>query len=505
MIGLRPDVLQRLIRLLPAPWHPPSSAALWRRKSDLSNNLFVLAAILAVSLVSGLICIIVGDFAAVRPAFAVVLPIAILMVFAFLLQPKWLVVGVLLLRAVANPLLEQTKVPGVGGLGGLTNLLIIGLAFLMASRATLRIPKVVWWTFLPFMLMQLIGLTYSPDLDRSARLVLGQLSTFAMFVLAFQLVEDEKSFDQSLKVLMVSSVFVAAYTVYAIAAGVSHYTPDAEGAAVSRYSGPFPHANILACYLVLMVGIVLLAWKQGRIFTGLTGRLACVLYLLALLVLVFITKTRGAWVALVFLFFLYGAMYERRYLVYLVIGAMLAMLVPDVRDRVLDITHGNQVVQYGRLNTFAWRVFIWQCGLSWMEPARYLTGYGGESFAFYSNTFFPQAFGGHPAAHNIFVQVLFEWGLLGFLALLWMFWNLLRSLLKSSTGDPFLAPIGCGLIAAYVLMSSSDNVLAYIVFNLYFWYAVGIILAVTVPRQVDVPSLPRRSPAVGRATVQPAL
>lgn len=425
----------------------------------------------------GLLCVLFGGMAEDRPALVVVLPVLLLTGFLFIYSRPALLAVILLLRAGTNPVFEETRLPVLGGLGGLMNLVVIVIAVLIISRDPKRVPRQAWWVFLPFVLTQSIALVYSPEPAIAARLFLGYLSMVALFLTAFFLVTDEHELDKLLKLVAWSSLPVALVTLAYIALGKTAGAVDALEEAGRRFGGPFPHANILAFYLVLAQGVIFYLWKSRRLGGGILTRTAVVAYMLLLIGLLFATKTRSAWVSLLFLFIVYGLLRERRYLLYLLLGGALAMLLPEVHERVMGIFEGNQVVQYAKLNSFAWRKLIWTDGLSWMSTARYGMGYGLESFAFHSTTFFSMAGGRSWGAHSVIVQLFFETGLMGLLAFVWVYVAAARLTLKLGREASLMKVVFLALLAANFLVSTSDNMLGYLVYNWYFWLVMGGVCA----------------------------
>lgn len=449
------------------------------------------AALLGVSMFAGLLIVFSSDFGSQRPVLLLALPMLLILGFAFVLAPKALIVGILLLRACLDPVFDLGKLPGIGGLGGMVNLTIIALAFALVVREPQRVPREAWWVWLPFMAFQLAGLGYAPDVVPALRLFLGQLATMSVFLIAFHLVHDWFSFDRALKVIVASSVPVAIYTGVNIATGTTAYVEAGIEVNIGRYSGPFPHPNILAFYLVLVMGVLLYQWKSVR--SKPSGLMSCAFigYLIVLLLLLFATKTRSAWLSAALLFFVYGLLVERKFLIYLALVPALAMLVPEVRDRILDLGQGNQVVQNARLNSFAWRKLLWGDALEWMTPSRYVFGYGAGGFVFHSITFFSFAGGRTAGAHSVLVQQFFELGIGGFVTYLWMFWKSASVIARGWARDRVMVTIFGSVVFSYLLISTSDNMLSYLTFNWYFWFLVGAVCSLVMQKAavevVDVP------------------
>ncbi|WP_377160890.1 O-antigen ligase family protein [Roseateles sp. UC29_93] len=449
---------------------------IWRDGLD-GMSLLGLAGLLAGAVAIGLMTVMVGGMASDRPALLAVLPLMLVTAFLFLYSREAFLLAVLLVRAGANPIFEETRLAAIGGLGGLLNALIIVLAGIIIARDPKRVPRVAWMVWLPFVAVQALGLLYSPDKVQALRLYLGQLSVMALFLVSFYLVKEEADLNRMLKLVTWSSVPVAVVTLIYIGLGKTAGSVDAFEASAGRYGGPFPHANILAFYLVLSVGVIFYRWKSGLAGRGVLATATVVLYLLLLIGLLFATKTRSAWISVLFIFVVYGLFRERRYLIYLVIGGMLAMLIPEVRERVVGLAEGNQVVQFAKLNSFAWRKLLWSDALSWMATSRMAFGYGAESFVFHSQTFFSMAGGRSWGAHSAVVQVFFEYGALGVAAYGWVFLSTARMLRALLPVRSLLALISLALLLSNFLVSLSDNMLSYLIYNWYFWLTMGVVCA----------------------------
>jgi len=456
-------------------------SAAWRRWRDGLEGMSAagLAGLLAGAVAVGVLTVLVGGFASEKPVMMAVLPLMLLTAFLFLYSREAFLLVVLLVRAGANPVFEETRLAAIGGLGGLLNALIIVLAGIIIARDPKRVPRIAWMVWLPFVVMQALGLVYSPDRMQAVRLYLGQLSVVALFLVSFYLVREEADLNKMLKLVTWSSVPVAVVTLIYIGLGKTAGSVDGFEAAASRYGGPFPHANILAFYLVLSVGVLFYRWKSGLAGRGLLATATVLLYMLLLIGLLFATKTRSAWISVLFIFVVYGVFRERRYLVYLVIGGMLAMLIPEVRERVTGLAEGNQVVQYAKLNSFAWRKLLWADALSWMATSRYVFGYGAESFLFHSQTFFSMAGGRSWGAHSAVVQMFFEYGAVGVASYVWVFLATARLLRPLLSVRFLLALIALALLLANFLVSLSDNMLSYLIYNWYFWLTMGAVCALS--------------------------
>jgi len=421
----------------------------------------------------GLLCALLGSTVAERPMLFVALPVLILLGFTFYIDQKALVAVIILFRAAADPIFENTRFGNFTGLGGMVNLAIIAIAFTLVLKDPKRVPRQAWWAWLPFLSLQLIGLLHAPDAYPEARQLLAQVSTFAMFVAAFYLVDDLPSMERALRLILGSSVPVMIISIGYILNGQAYSSLNGAETISERYAGPFPHPNILAFYTTLIIALNFYLIKRGANYLMSWKVLWAVLYMMILLIVLYSTKTRSAWLAAVVMFGIYGIIFERRYLIYLCLLPALAMLVPEFRDRIFDLNQGNVAVQYARLNSFAWRQLAWQDGLQWMEPIRYFFGYGNGGFFFYYPIF--NSMGGRVnfGAHNVLVQLFFDVGVFGVMTYLWMFIACFGMLRKNFRVNYMLKIFATALLFGYLIISLSDNMLGYLVYNWYFWFFIG--------------------------------
>ena len=405
------------------------------------------------------------------PAKALALPALLLLGMLLVASRMALLVGILLLRGFCDVFFDATRI-SLGatqiGLGFLVNIFVIMIALLLVIEKPQQLPKKMFLAWLPFLLICVCGVAIAPGVAEALRVLLAQLSYCAIFVCAFYIVRTPEDFKRCARIVLYSSVLPLLYALVDIAVkgGVS-------GPNGARLQATFAHPNIFAFYLTLVIAVGFYVLKSDTYKLSQGQRIGLGGYVGLLLVMLLLTQTRSAWIACGAMFLGYGLLFERRYLVYMLVAPVLALMIPEVRDRVLDLGAGNEVKLYAKLNSFAWRQYIWESGLNWMQPSRYLLGYGIDSFAFYSPTFFPLAGKTHFGAHSMYVQWLFELGALGLGACLWLFARVLWTLKGLAASDRLGAFVLVVMVLQYLIVSASDNMAAYLAFNWYFWFMLG--------------------------------
>jgi len=306
------------------------------------------------------------------------------------------------------------------------------------------------------------------------------VTSFAAFIIGSYLADDDDGADKVMKLVLWSSFVPSALSLFMWTTGFAFPSTmnfdSFEGAEANRFSGPFAHPNLLAFYCLLAIIALLYLWRSHRATNKGWVNLAAPLYLGVLIFFLLLTKTRSAWGGCALLFFLYGLLFERRFLGYLVLGLVLSTAVPSVQERIADVFQGTKYVMYAKLNSYAWRSLLWEQALAWMPVSSYPFGNGFESFRFNSTDFFVLSNRAMIGAHNVYLEVFFELGVVGLLA--WVavllvpalkIWPLLKT-------HRLLAACGLLLVVLYAVVCYSDNMLAYLVINIYFWLMIGAIV-----------------------------
>ena len=441
--------------------------------------MFLMGVLAIVAIGFGGVTVAIGELFSTRPIFYLALPIVVILAMVVVMSPQKLLIGLVVLRAILDPIFQRATLPGIGGLGGLLNFVIIGLALtLLAIERGKEMSRESWLPWIPFIVVMAIAIVRSPDRVFALRGWLSLLTYAAVYHGAFYCVKNLVEFDRLLRWLLLSAVPVFIYAIVSYLFFGASYTLEAGDGTSARLSDPLAHPNILAFYTVVMLGGWLMKVKARPKAPTLTLRhIAWSLYLLMLLAMLAGTQTRSAWFGALFLVLVYGVLVKRIYLVFIVAGAMLSLLIPDVRDRIVDLGSGNEVYTYSRLNSFAWRQYLWSSAIGVMSPLAFLVGNGGSAFYTGSIAFFPLAGGMNWAAHNVYVQLLFDTGAVGVAAYLAIFVMAIRVVWSRKT-LPRDTRIAClSLLVCFAVMSYSDNMLDYLVVNWNCWFLIGLVVA----------------------------
>jgi len=423
--------------------------------------------------IAGLATLFLSPILAKNVVFVAGIPFAAMVVLVMFLNFEWMMFLILMTRALLDPVLNLTKLKGGAGMGGLLNLFVILLVASLALRFPRRLfeGNVLAKRWAVFLAIAALSVTYSPLPVGAFKLLLNLTTYMCMALLPYLLVRDEADKRYWIKVLLAASVLPV------LLADVGMVTRHPALHGVERLKGTFTHPNILAFYLVFVIALVFYAFKARFLRLGAAAKVALGFYLVNIFVLLLATKTRSAWISCWAFFLIYGLLRERKYLFWGLLLPTLLYFSPPVQERMKDLSTGTGAIESQQLNSMAWRVRLW--GDSVPEVAkRPVLGHGLGSFEFLSPGFFSLDRKRGAPAHNIYVELLFELGVIGLVAYLAVYWHFLAMLVGRMRSHVPVVSMEATILFAYVLsymiVGYSDNMLYYLSFNWYFWFLVGL-------------------------------
>jgi putative inorganic carbon (HCO3(-)) transporter len=384
---------------------------------------------------------------------------------------------VVLTRSSLDGLFAALPLPGTDlTAGALLNLLVIGLAVVQICLARGVVPRVALIAWGPFILIYAISALYGPDRVSALRDVLVISSYACIFYLGYV-----SRFSARLVglLLLLSSIVPLLVGILSAATGEA-----------GRLQGVFGHPNVFAFFIVVVSSYMAATLVSAEIATR-QERRAIAIVLIGLAGCLVLTGTRSAWAGYAVVGLCFVALWRPRYLLVVATLPFLFLLVPGVWDRVAEIF---QPVDYDLsymvaladgsvrgdgtdiLNSYVWRQFLWQEAWGWIVSSPFF-GYGAASFVYYSNDFFPLAHDTAPGAHNDYVRLLFEAGILGFASYLWLFAVVGAHAVAGLRVNRPLAASIVAVLCAYAVVSYSDNMLNYLAVNWYLWFPAGATLA----------------------------
>ncbi len=358
-------------------------------------------------------------------ALALLIPLAIILLWLpELTLNLFFLIGVIKGWLIANiPLfhsLDITILITIALWGGIFVRFLQGQAYLTESRLRFYIP------FLLFGIIILLTSLYTPSKNYGNEKALSFLvfthSIFLAPLLILHTKENLKRFFWSLlAIIALTSTVMAFNLVHAFISG--------------QLFGYLVRLSVFGSNPIGVARIVALGIGFAAVYIIRKDKNELLIAIMVLSILIptlFSTGSRGPLVslflaALVYVFFLEQQNRQRIYslsvMLFLLLLLFLLILPESITKRFLEISGDTIVVTetgIERVSTIASRLHFWEMALeNWLSaPSRWLSGFGSGSF---SNLFVWRDFRWYP--HNIFVEILYELGILG-MSLFLLMWAL---------------------------------------------------------------------------------
>ena len=248
----------------------------------------------------------------------------------------------------------------------------------------------------------------------------------------------------------------------------------------SRATASFKTPNGLGAYLTLAVPLGL-----SLFFSKKYPWRVCFIFFIACLWSLGLTFSRGAWVGtlsgMAFVLLIKGFFHNEKFIFLISTRGFILMLI-FLAGFVFSI-HLIENSSWKRLNTAQWRLAIWQDTLKMIKDHPFL-GHGPNTFMQLFQSY-RRDVGTQPTyAHNCYLQLATENGLLGLGGFLWIIGIVFSNSLKTihqffKNNDPFLiAAMGLlGGMLAFLVHSFFDNHLFSLQLSIYLWVVIGLQMA----------------------------
>jgi putative inorganic carbon (hco3(-)) transporter len=383
-----------------------------------------------------------------------------------------LVFGVQTIRGTAGALLSPNA-------GFVLVLILAGGLYILSRRVPLlSLPGGLF--FAVVLLAGLVGIVRSHQLLLGFNEWLPLVASFVVYALVARLFKNPGAIQRLIDVLAVSFILPCLFGFFELATGRSIvYVKEP----FLRITGTFVHPNPFGLYLVLIISVFLCQSfdQQG------TRKLTALAITACAGILLIATFARFAWVGVLVVLLVVGALRYRMLLFFAPAIVVVALLLPPVTSRLADVQGGS----------FADRQQIWQTLLAeWQgatgadyNPAivtlNRLAGLGPGATIVLS----AQAYGQSIAPHDDYIRLLIEYGYVGLAAYLALLFVLIRHAYRVLRRNltPALSAAALSFLAvavAYPVMSLTDQVLTHTQDQIYFWALAGMTVAIgRMPRE----------------------
>ncbi|MDD5527473.1 MAG: O-antigen ligase family protein [Patescibacteria group bacterium] len=328
-----------------------------------------------------------------------------------------------------------------------------------------RLPLASAWIF--FLVALAASLITSVDVGLGITELLRLLSTMLIFFASFILIESNRDLADLIKVIIVSALIPSLVAVYQYFTKTGLTVPF-EGV-YNRVFGTFAHPNLLAFYLLLVLALcfVIFLVSDKKKISVLLYASAAGLFLITLA----FTYTRSAWLGLLILVIMLGITRYRKFLIIALLFLSLSYFsIEQINARVQSFANNDPS------SSIQWRLQLWQDSFGYFLQ-KPLLGYGvGTSNEIILQNRGPQA--GSPDAHNDYLRIALDAGLIGLFGFLFLIIALLSSLIKiyHRQNKPRLKTLSfvvLMLAGGFYLIGFGDNILANTALQWALWAILG--------------------------------
>ena len=225
------------------------------------------------------------------------------------------------------------------------------------------------------------------------------------------------------------------------------------------------HPNHLAAYLLTVLPFILFRFLGGN---GRGTRLFSILTIIAGVLCLILTFARGGWMGIVFSFFLYAYIIDKRFFLILL---LILIGFPLISTNTLI----NKIESFTSPDSYGQRVFAWQASVNMIKD-RPVFGHGVHTFyRLYPEYKGPKASELLSHAHNIFLDIWVECGTVGIILFILIIVNIIyrvlktdRDVLKKSPMIFYLCSCGAILLQAFI-----DTILDNAQLGSLWWFFLG--------------------------------
>ena len=363
---------------------------------------------------------------------------------------------------VLKPYFESSLGPfGFINPAGIATLIILGAGLLHIAVNKVSILDVpASRPYLAFLAISFLSLLVSPGRLVGISDWIRLVSIFVIYILISDLFDTEEKINKLFQAILISVIVPSAVGFYQFLAG----TGNKSVYGFNRIFATFVHPNPYAFYLTMLLPIsIVLFLNNGSSSRRIILGMLCATMGISLV----LTYTRAAWVAFFLAILLLGTFrYRKLLLISLPLFFLLIKFHPVLAHRFGDIFEFSS--HYNPENSFLWRIKLWSEAIL-LIFSRPILGHGLSSFGSYFRE----------EAHNDYLRVAFETGLIGLGAHLWILVSLLRRTIYAykRISMQYFKSLALGFISvflAYMTIMLTDNLMRSLVIQWYFWIFAGV-------------------------------
>lgn len=414
------------------------------KKINRLNSLYVTLSLLTIS--------ILGLFLSVPLPLSIKIgfPLLLLFILCFFVKPELSILLLILIRPLIDPFTNIRFTEYINLLGVFSVLFIVFLIFLFFKYRKFELaPSNIRFYYI-FLFVSLLSVINSVNVTESIMYFIRFVSLLAIYLLIYNIVQRENDALRVIKCVIYSSIIPIIFGFY-------QYTAES-GMIVQgfdRLNSTFVHPNMYAFYLVIIFFSIMYLYYLEKNMNGKSDLIFKILLSVLVLIQLMHTYTRGAWIGImVGLFIVAFFIKKARKWIFISSIVFIVVFSPQIINRMIDLIN-PPTKNY--MSTWDFRLEHWNALLKGAFIHKPLLGYGlGQSiFAAKKYSHFLQV------AHNDYLRVLIEIGIIGLIPFLLFLTQNLWSLYKKIKNKIYLElnTILLGLFIALLVSSFADNLI----------------------------------------------
>jgi O-antigen ligase len=267
----------------------------------------------------------------------------------------------------------------------------------------------------------LLSTIFSVDIKYSFKEYRGDM--LVGFLLLYSSINniERKDIDKILNALIIGATVVSIYGVFEYLGITGHMK------AAGRADSVAPDYNYFSTYLILVLPILFYRFYMSSAKMRVIYSFITIIAAIALM----LTFTRAAWIAAFVEIIFFGILINRKVLIILFAVAIIGYIGFQLRKEYPSVTMETLKAQIDHPSyTYTDRMELWRFGIMHLKDRPVFGfGYGRANFAKVYPEFLKRSILLFHT-HNTFVNIGLELGIPGLIALLWLFWAILKSLWK---------------------------------------------------------------------------
>ena len=305
------------------------------------------------------------------------------------------------------------------------NIIIGGLVFFICLLFFSKNIKNIYSTplFYPislFLILSLASVFYSIDPFNSIKEFIRIITIFLLYFMSYQLIKNKEDFWLLIKVILISYILPGIFALIQLIFGLG-LSDDFGG--FKRIYGTFAHPNPFAFYTFFILGLALALTLSKIRFEISRSFIYSWSFIAVLTFILFATRTRSAIACLFIFIIIFGVFKYRQILLAGILLFFFAYFFSEIFQQRLW-----ELVALDPYSSIVWRFRLWRdiIPISMWQP---WFGYGTGTFT--NLVEFYRGFRwGSLEAHNDYLKIFVENGILGLITYFWLILNLLFYLFK---------------------------------------------------------------------------